>query len=313
MQTTQEKAQIFATAVAATKESRAIDFKSTFDPTQTSDWCELLKDVFAFANSAGGVIVVGVDGRGAPMPSDVTALLSIDPADIGNKIRSYTGVDFDDIEISEHVKNGIPIAVIQIGSADTPIVPTRPGTYSKNPPKQATAFSVGQVYVRHGAKSEPATTNDLARIIDRRVREMRRTWMSGIKKVTTAPIGAVIEVSNAKETQPKPDAVPYRLVVDEGASAIGAPDFDKTHPHRTMECLKLITGKISETGRKVNVGDLKAIIAVHSKGSELSFTWKSAHGPRQYSQACIDWIVEHVKKDKLFATKAKSKLRRSQT
>jgi hypothetical protein len=37
MQTTQEKAQLFATAVAATKESRAIDFKSTFDPAQTSD------------------------------------------------------------------------------------------------------------------------------------------------------------------------------------------------------------------------------------------------------------------------------------
>jgi predicted HTH transcriptional regulator len=207
MRTTLGKAALFADAVTATKESRGIDFKSTFNPSQTADWCELLKDVFAFANSGGGAIVVGVDGQGSATASDVTALLSLDPADMGNKIRSYTGIDFDDIEISHHQKDGNSIAVIQIGPADTPIVPTRPGTYSKDPPKQATAFSIGVVYVRHGAKSEPATTSDIAKIIDRRVKEVRRTWMSGIKKITTAPAGAVIEISEAERTRPQQEAV----------------------------------------------------------------------------------------------------------
>ena len=74
----------------------------------------------------------------------------------------------------------------------------------------------------------------------------------------------------------------------------------------------IINGKLSESGTKINVGDLKAVVAVHTKDNDLSFTWKSAHGPRQYSQACVDWIVERVKKDKLFATKAKSTRRRLQ-
>ena len=83
VRTSQEKAVLFTDAVAAKKESRSIDFKSTFNPAQTADWCELLKDVFAFANSGGGVIVVGVDGQGDPMASEVTAVLSLDPADMG--------------------------------------------------------------------------------------------------------------------------------------------------------------------------------------------------------------------------------------
>jgi hypothetical protein len=312
MLTSEDRAVQLAAALAATKESRVVDFKSVFDPAQTGDWCELLKDMFAFANSGGGIIIVGVDGKGQPLGSDVSAILKVDPADVGNKIRSYTQINFDEIEISGHHKDGAQIAVIEIGPAEFPLVPTKPGTYPTPDSKkqQATAFSVGVVFVRHGAKSEPATTDDLAKIIERRVREVRRTWMSGIKKVTTAPVGAEIIVSKVVKKAPAAPRAEYRLVLDKTASTVGAPDFDRTHPYRTIECLKLINGALNEVGSKVNVAGLKAAVAVNSNVNDLSFTWKSVHGPRQYSQACIDWIVERVKKDKYFIRKAILKLRR---
>jgi predicted HTH transcriptional regulator len=45
-------------------ESRSIDFKSTFNPDSAADWCELIKDIVAIANSGGGSILVGVDDEG---------------------------------------------------------------------------------------------------------------------------------------------------------------------------------------------------------------------------------------------------------
>ena len=41
----------------AESETADLDFKSTFDPQSTRDWCELVKDIVVFANSGGGCIV----------------------------------------------------------------------------------------------------------------------------------------------------------------------------------------------------------------------------------------------------------------
>src|SRR5689334_7753343 len=90
---------VLAKALAASREARDIDFKSRFEPTNTRDWCELLKDIFAFANSGGGAVVIGVDESGTPIDGAAAALLELDLADVGNKIRSYSGNDFDELEV----------------------------------------------------------------------------------------------------------------------------------------------------------------------------------------------------------------------
>jgi hypothetical protein len=50
-------------ATIATGETRNVEFKETFDPGQPRSLRETLKDIFAIANSGGGVIVVGVDSK----------------------------------------------------------------------------------------------------------------------------------------------------------------------------------------------------------------------------------------------------------
>ena len=46
--------------------------------------------------------------------------------------------------------------------------------------KQKTAFSAGTVYFRHGAKSEPGTSEDLRASLERELDRIRSSWLDGI-------------------------------------------------------------------------------------------------------------------------------------
>jgi hypothetical protein len=302
--------ELIATALAATRETRAVDFKSAFDPAETRDCVELIKDVMAFANTGGGVIVFGEDNSGKPVAGGADKLLALDPANIGNKLVSYTGSTFDDFSIREHEKNGIRIATLRIGPVTTPIIPTRPGTYEKDKKsgKQDNVFSIGVVYVRHGAKSEPATSADLAKIIDRRVQQLRGEWLNGVKKVTTAPLGSQVVITKATPELPVDGSKEVRLVIDPQASPTGVPDFDKTHPYRMTELLKFIKTKI--TGVKVTVADVHTVLSADGKESDPAFTWKHDHGVRQYTNEFANWLVDQIQRDARYCIKAKSRLRR---
>jgi len=52
--------------LTAKRESKHLDFKRSFDSDSAADWCEVLKDIAAFANSGGGNILVGVNNDGSP-------------------------------------------------------------------------------------------------------------------------------------------------------------------------------------------------------------------------------------------------------
>ena len=76
----------------AENESAELDFKAAFDPTAAQDWCELIKDIVAIANSGGGSILVGVGDNGNCCgPAASSELLALDPAVITDKIAKYTG------------------------------------------------------------------------------------------------------------------------------------------------------------------------------------------------------------------------------
>src|SRR6476646_6474655 len=96
----------------AKRESKHVDFKSHFDPESTGEWCELVKDIVAMANSGGGVIVIGLDNGGAPSNEDVKAVLELDHAKYVDKIRKYTGYDFGELEVHEAKKQEAIVAVI---------------------------------------------------------------------------------------------------------------------------------------------------------------------------------------------------------
>ncbi|MCL5019983.1 MAG: ATP-binding protein [Patescibacteria group bacterium] len=179
-------------ALEAKRESKPIEFKEYFDPTSNSDWCEIIKDIVAIANSGGGVILIGVDNAGKPCDTLPDAISHIDPADISNKIYKYTGSTDLTFEISEVKKEERNILAFAIQPATIPIVFIKPGTYDVGSGKQHSAFSVGTIYFRHGAKSEPGTTEDIRKVIEWRLETIRKTWIKGLRKVVQAPQGSQI-------------------------------------------------------------------------------------------------------------------------
>jgi hypothetical protein len=173
-------------ARAAKRESKWLDFKEGFDPSSEAEWCELLKDLLAMANSGGGVVVVGVKNNGKASGVSVNPVLRLDLAHISDKVLRYTGEHFAGIHIHEIKRSKTTVAALVIDSAPVPLVPIKAGAYEvtakDGKSKTKFAFRQGVVYVRHGAKSEPATTTDLTEVVERRVDELRQLWLGGFAR-----------------------------------------------------------------------------------------------------------------------------------
>jgi hypothetical protein len=317
-------------------ESATIDFKASFDPKSTQDWCELIKDIIAMTNSGGGAIIVGVSDDGSASGADVRQLLGVDPADVTNRIHAYTDQHFSSFEIVERVRLGQPAAVISVGSSRMPIVFTSHGGYPVKPSGQKTAFVKGSVYFRHGAKSEPGTTEDLRQALERELGVVKEFWLEGIGKVMAAPAGSTVQILQQDvtlrdapdaaairltkdETAPRlsvenvtlrdtPEATAIRLTKDENAPALSVVQADRLYPYRQKELVRRLVERLD--GRLAVSGhDLQCIRRAFSVDDDPTFSHQAQYSPRKYSEAYVDWIVEQFRADSAFFQKAREAYR----
>ncbi len=299
-------------SLQAKRESKHIDFKETFDPASKADWCEILKDIVAMANSEGGVILIGLNNNGNPTGSDVSDILQLDSACIPDKIYSYTEIHFSDVEILELHKGGYQLAAIDIGSAKVPMVFAKPGTYAISTKEQKTAFSRGTIYFRHGAKSEPGNTGDLTNVMEYRLREIRKEWMAGVRKVVQAPVGSSVNIlpPDVHETD-SPQATPIRIVDDPTAPRYHIVDPNKTHPHRQMDVVKKLNGRLK--GRDpIKSYDVFAVRRMQGTDKQIKFYYKPTFGSPQYSPAFVEWLETCYYKDPDFFKKARNFMSKQQ-
>lgn len=292
-------------ACARSSETADLDFKSALDPALAGDLLELIKDIVAMANSGGGVILVGCNDNGTPISAEITPLAKMDPADLGNQLHKYTDQHFHAFEIVAAEKGETPICAMRIGAAPIPIVFTRVGTYETSHGKQKNVFSVGTVYFRHGAKSEPGTSNDLRAFFDREIERVRRTWLDGIAKVVDAPAGARIAVlPPAGESTSHSGALPLRLTNDPDAPPYYAVPIDSTHPYRQKEVVQEVNSRLTER-KTINAHDIRCIRRVHSIQEDIKFCYTQKFATARYSQAFVDWIVQQFEDDAFFFEKTK--------
>jgi len=184
-------------ALAAPRESKHIEFKRSFDPTSRPQWCEVIKDIVAIANSGGGILVFGLDDNGKPTGFDVSPIVALDPAEIADKITSFTGAVDLEFEIQSLSKDSHALVAFVIHASSLPLVFERAGKYDNESGNKTDAFARGTLYFRHGAKSEPANSSDLRGAFERQIRSHRKSWLSGIKKVTQAPRGSEVVLLRA--------------------------------------------------------------------------------------------------------------------
>jgi hypothetical protein len=288
----------------AKRESKYVDFKRSFDPNMLGEWCEILKDIIAMANSGGGVILVGLENNGAPSGENVQAVLNLDHAVVVDKIRKYTGYDFSEIEIHEAEKQGSTVAIIEVAGVKVPLVFQNVGSYEIGG-KSKTAFARGTVYFRHGAKSEPGTTEDIRMVIDRQLESIRSEWMDGVKKVVTAPQGSAVSVFSGEVHESRSqNATPIRLVDDPNAPGYRLIDHDTTYPHRQVELINVVNGMLPENA-KVNTHDILAVRRSHNIDQDPRYCHRSKFGSPQYSDAFAQWIVGRHKQNNNFFQEAR--------
>jgi hypothetical protein len=286
-----------------------VDFKQSMDVENTGDWCELVKDIVAMANSGGGALVVGVRDDGRPSGADCTALLGYDPAKVVDKIASHTGEQFSEFEIRTGKRAGQSVAVMEVRGVFPPLVFVKAGNYqavmSDGTKVPKVAFQAGTVYFCHGAKSEPTNSHDLKSAFERRLVSERKALMSNVRKVVAMPAGAEVRVvpgDLAKQGDDK--AVPFRLVDDPTAPVARTLDFDRAYPYRQKEVAIEVNKRLGGQ-RKINPFDIQCVRKVHGTDDKSMYSQAMKFGSRQYSQAFVDWIMAEHQKDNAFFDKAR--------
>lgn len=177
--------------LTAKRESKAVEFKEQFAPTDPRQALEVLKDIVAISNSGGGTLAVGISNAGQATGGDIRAALNYDHAKYCDLIRKYTNQNFTDFEVLEAEKDGHTVAIFLIEPPDFPLVFEKPGTYPIEGSKhQQTAFAQGTILFRHGAKTESGTTDDLRKFMQDRFKGIQDQLVKGMRRVSEAPRGS---------------------------------------------------------------------------------------------------------------------------
>jgi len=279
------------------QESEQLDFKERIDLSNTRNWCEIIKDIVAMANSGGGAIIFGITDDGKYSDFCCKDLLGYDTAKISDKVFKYTNMHFHGISILKVREN---LACVLIENSFPPLIFTKPGTYPIENGKQNTVFGKGTLYVRHGTKSEPACTNDLKILFDEQLDKEREKLISNISKVVKAPKDATVIVSSEVNLSQNDRSVPIRLTDDENAPRFKIGSREDLFPYRQREAIEEINKRL-EGAYTVNPHDFKCINKVLTIGNERKFVCKPKFGlSPQYSEAFIDWVVSEFDKNPYF-------------
>ena len=303
------RAQRITEAIEATTESTSVDFKERFNPASTRDWCETVKDIVALANSGGGCLVFGIRDNGAHSGWKPDALLKLDPAVVADKIHKYTGRHFASFEIVCATRHNSAVAVLVVDEVRVPLVFNKPGTYAAEKGRQGSAFAQGTVYFRHGAKSEPATSEDLATVMDRRLTEERDHLLTNVRKVFQAPPGHDVVLSADPKTIAPGGTAAIRLTTDPDAPLFRPVSPDQTYPFRQKEVIAEFNDRVADDQR-INTHDILCVRKAHGiDASTPEFVEFRKYGSPQYSVQFVDWLIEQVNADPEFFDRARVEYR----
>lgn len=288
------------------RESKHIEFKESFDVDSTREWCEIIKDIIAMANSGGGLIIFGIKDNGYLVRYNSSKLEKLDPADITNKVQKYTGVEFSNFEIIE-----IPIRRktrigLSISNTRIPLVFSKEGHYiDPVNGKDKLSFRKGSVYFRHGAKSAPGNTNDLRMVVDREVKRIRGDWLGNIRKLVNISPNEPVSILPLREMS---KGTYNKVSSGRGAKAFIPIHGDDKWPYRQVEIIKVFNQNTDLHGsNRINQYDILCVKKIYNIEKKYpQFMYKPfVKSVAQYSDAFIGWLIKQWKRDKDFFKKAR--------
>ena len=287
------------------RESKNLDFKIGFDTNSREAWCEIVKDIVAFANSGGGALVLGAHDDGTPAGVDVSPYLNVDPSDVTNKVNAYTGYEFSEFEIIEIERDGRRLALYAVFGVGTPMVFIRDGAHLGQGKSRRPAFVKGSVYFRHGAKSAPGTSNDLNSWLEHSLETIRATWLSGVRKVVEAGANQVVHVVAAeKYTGP---GITARIGNEPDAPVVRPQNPEDVWPYRESELIRRVLCQLPD-GSRFNGHDVRSVRQIHGiePESHPDFVFKPhTMSSPQYSEEFVEWIVKQCRLDRDFLNESR--------
>ena len=296
--------------MTAESESARVDFKERFDANSSKDWCEIVKDIVAMANSGGGCLVFGSRDDGTPSDWDPQLVLALDPAKVTDKVSKYTARNLAGFEIVARRRQGSPVAVLVVDEVRVPLTFSKPGTYSLDGRRQTTAFAQGTVYFRHGAKSEPATTDDLADLLDRRLMEERDHLLRNLRAVLQAPPGSgLVLMSNSRNIETDILTSKVRLTDDPEAPEFRHVNPDAAYPFRQKEVIEEVNRRL--LGRcRINSHDVLCVRRAHGiDARKPEFAEHRQFSSPQYTERFVQWLVEQYERNSEFFAEARATYR----
>jgi hypothetical protein len=260
-----------------------------FVPDRSDAWLELCVHIVAMANSGGGtIVIVGHDTLGSELQRVLSAHLS---------------QSFADFTVRAESREPTPVGVIEVaGHEGAPLVFDVDGTYTGDDGQTTTVFHRGTVYVRHGRRSDPARSKDIARLVDREVDRQRRALQRNVRKASSAPKGAEVLIVSAREPTLFPTV---RVVDDPRAPALARTDFDITHPFRQKELVATLNDRAG--GVHITAFDIQCVRRVHHIDDHPEFFHQPKFGSPQYSEAYVEWLLSELAKDPQFFEDAKAR------
>lgn len=161
------------------RESAKLDFKRGYDPSSTAEKVEIVKDLVAMANTAGGYIVVGVADDGTLIGLSHADSQVIDEATVRAQVAGYTAASiplFVDNKVEDDGKRYVVITVLPV--AGTIAVMETVG----NRPGKGAAFRAGDVLVRHGSASEVWNQADVDFLLRRALEHRKELWLGELRR-----------------------------------------------------------------------------------------------------------------------------------
>jgi hypothetical protein len=283
-----------------------------FDSSSERDWCELIRDIVAVANSGGGEIVVRCTTSPRAGEAAGAAENCLSRIEILRRLAEFTGSRFASVEAHAVESTAGTTVVIAIGRALYPIIFNNPGRCPDpaNPAEKIELFPAGSYYTRRGVRTEPGTSADIQVFFERLLRQIRRGWLAEIRRVINKPVEAIVSAAYSREGAPsKPKASPpvlkpVRIVTDPHAPALQPQDVDRLYPLRQKDLIRELNRRL---GRAVlNSYDIQAVRRQHRLDERPDFVFHLPGAGRRYSPAVADWMLDQQQRDPEFFHKARA-------
>jgi|WetSurMetagenome_2_1015567.scaffolds.fasta_scaffold46732_2 DNA-binding MarR family transcriptional regulator len=155
------------------RETAEIDFKSTLDISEDSDFVNIAKDIFAMSNYGGGFLLIGFreTPTGAFEPNGLPESFHIDQAKLQEKFNSFSNsplaLGYREKPAEDRKRK---FAVIYIPPSPTVLKPVKYGSFVNHEGKLRTVFSTDEILFRRGTQSITASEEEI-KFIERRSKE----------------------------------------------------------------------------------------------------------------------------------------------